>query len=116
MAADETEGHVKEYTSGEGTGDGTEVLQVFPASGFDTFTIGSVTGSFRVFVSMDGVNMLPDPIGIVDLTDLVSAKVSVGVAGKAYGFAGAFKKIEIKQSGATDVENLGMICRNSNKY
>lgn len=69
----------------------------------NTFQLSSTGGAMDVFVSMDGVNFTTDALSLADLGASTTDPVLVTAANRAYGFVGLYKRVRVRQNGATAV-------------
>jgi hypothetical protein len=73
---------------------------------YNTWQLGSTAGAMDVEVSLDGTNYFATVCALIDLTSTApSTAVTVTAAGKNYGFKGRYKKVRVRQNGATAVAN-----------
>lgn len=88
----------------DGTNDNDVILTHDPGDA-DTFHLMSTQGAMDVFVSLDGTNYTSAPLAISDQGATSNDPVLVTVANRLYGFRGKYRKIQVRQNGATAVLN-----------
>lgn len=77
---------------------------------YSTWQIASTAGAMDIEVSLDGTNYLAAVMALIDLMSTApSTAVVVTAAGRVYGFKGRYKKVRVRQNGATAVANASLV-------
>jgi len=96
----------RQFTTGiAGVNDNDIVIQTEDVSIFNTHMLFSTAGAMDVEVSFDGTNYSSAALSLADLGAASTNPVLVTVAGRVYGFRGTYRKIRVRQNGATAVAN-----------
>lgn len=95
--------------SGSGTNDNDLVFDLTNMELFDTFMLSSTAGAMDVFVSLDGTNFTTAALSLLDLGANTEITLALDtVANRMYAFRGKYKAIQVRQKGATAVENAAL--------
>lgn len=87
--------------SGSGANDNDLLFTTNDLSRFDACVLMSTTGAVDVEVTLDGSNWSTAPLSLQDFGATDTAPVLVTAALRVYAFVGKYRKVRIRQNGAT---------------
>ena len=87
--------------SGTGANDNDLLFTTGDISALDACVLMSTTGTVDVEVSLDGTNFSTAALSLQDFGATDNSPVLVTVALRVYGFVGKYRKIRLRQNGAT---------------
>lgn len=98
------------YQDGTGASDNDIIVQTGDVTNFNTFELFSTAGALDVDVSLNGTDYTTAPHSLTDLGATVSDPVLVTAANRSYRFRGTYRKIRVRQNGATAATKVNLMC------
>lgn len=108
----ENNGKYSEYLGNDGTNDDDICIETDDVTEFNTFMLSNAAGACKVEVN-DGQNWLTAPLSFSDLGATDNNPVITTAALRQYAWRGFFKKLRVKQDGATAATGVVLRCARS---